>query len=162
MSWLPGHVTGPVTGEQVGHFHVHVHPFPEAGRLAQAYQDIVGAVMPGPLPGTHLAAAALGTNQRVVTVGVQRCLPASAAEGARLAQWQAEVPREPHPVCPPDVVVRLVRVVVAVLLPVADVADEPRAPDSVCPHAAPSRAELLGGRRDFLHAAFQVAALPRG
>ena len=98
-----------------------------AGRLAQAYQDVAGAVVPGPLPGTHLAAAALGTDQRLVTVGVQRGLPASAPEGARLAQWQAEVPCEPHiPVCPPDVVVRVVRVVVAVLLPVADVADEPR------------------------------------
>ena len=106
-------VAGPVTGEQVGHFHVHAHP---AGSLAQAYQDVAGAVVPGLLPGAHLAAAAFGADQRVVTVGVQRGLPASAAEGARLAQWQAEVPCEPHPVCPPDVVVRVVRVVVAVLI----------------------------------------------
>jgi hypothetical protein len=50
-----------------------------------AIQDVAGAVVPSLLPGAHLAAAALGADQRVV---VQRGLPASAAEGAR---WQAEV-----------------------------------------------------------------------
>ncbi len=115
--------------------------------------------MPGLLPGAHLVPATLGTDQCVVTVGVQRGLAASAAEGGRLAQWQAEVPCKPHPVCPPDVVVRVVRVV---LPPAADVADEPRAPDSVRPHAAPVRAEPLVNRRDVPHAALQAAALPRG
>ncbi len=109
----PG-VAGPVpVGEQVvGHFHVRVRPFPEARAPS--------------CRAAHPAAAALGPDQRVVTVGVQRGLHTSTAEGARLAQWQAEVPCEPHPVRPPDVV-RLVRVVV------------PTSPMNPALHCAPDR-----------------------